>query len=357
MRRSLQSETSHGTAAGQLPIDGALVDQFGLTRREAECATLLRYGVAAGELPERLGVSKSTAQKHLANLREKTAAKTTSDLIVFLMQTPADDNIAAYHSWPPVSVSPLKNAATVNLQYHELAEACRGKLQLAEMLAVLRDYLTPEFGARYILYTYAPLSALGLMRDDVLRRVLAPPQIIEALLNAGPVLESPSAQKLFAKPDGIAFVDGRSSDYDQASPGVRAFYDACLADGVRYGVTFGFPSGGAFVGVSISLDENTANAQKLIAERGEEIRAAAMVMHNCAWTYGALAAAYGLTVRERDALSLLARGLRAADAAAEMEMSERALGYLLIGARRKLGAATNIEAVCKAAAANILVFR
>ncbi|PQA87790.1 LuxR C-terminal-related transcriptional regulator [Hyphococcus luteus] len=357
MRRSTQSETSHGTAAGQMPIDVRLVDEHGLTRREAECATLLRYGVAAAELPERLGVTKSTMRKHLSGLREKIGVKTTQDLIVFLMKAAADDNIAAYHSWPPVSVAPLKDFAAVTLRYGDLAEDCRGKLQLIEMLAVLRDHLEAEFGARYVFYSYSPLSVYSLLRDDVLRVTLAPPQIVEALHAAGPTLDSPSARQLFAKPDGIAFVDGRSDHYEEASPGVQAFYDVCLQDGVRYGVSFGFPSGGAFVGVSVSLDESVADAQKLVAERGEEMRAAAMVMHNCAWTYGALAAAYGLTIRERDALSLLAQGRRAAEAAELMKMSERALGYLLIGARQKLSAETNAEAVCKAAAANILVFR
>ncbi len=357
MRRSKQSETSHGTAAGQLPVDAKLVEAYALTRREGECATLLRYGVAAADLAERLAVTKSTLQKHLGCLRQKIGVKSTQELIVFLMQTDADDNIAAYHSWPPVSVSPLKDAATVNLRYSALAEACRGKLQLIEMLSVLRDHLAGDFGARYIFYSYSPLSVCGLVRDDVLRVTLAPPSVASALQAAGPTLESPSAQKLFAKPDGFAFVDGRSDDYEQASPGVKTFYDACMEDGVRYGVSFGFPSGGAFVGVSVSLDESVENAGALVDARGEEIRAAAMVMHNCAWTYGALAAAYGLTIRERDALSYLARGLRAVEAAAEMAMSERALGYLLIGARQKLNAATNAEAICKAAAANILVFR
>lgn len=357
MRRSTQSETSHGTGSGQLPVDQELAEEFGLTRREAECATLLRYGVSPAEIAPRLNVSTSTLQKHLACLRRKTDTKTTGDLVAFLQRASADDNVEAYHSWPPVPVTPLAQSATVNPKYAALADACRGKLQLAEMLSALKDHLAETFGARYVFYAFAPLSVYGLLRDDVLRRVLAPPGIVAAFDAAGPVLESPSAKKLFANPDGVAFVDGRSEDYETASPGVQAFYDACLDDGVRYGVSFGFPSGGAFVGMSVSLDEAVDGAEALIAERGEEIRAAAMVTHNCAWTYGALAAAYGLTIRERDALSFLAQGRRTSETAEIMKMSERALGYLLIGARKKLSAATNAEAVCKAAAANILVFR
>jgi DNA-binding CsgD family transcriptional regulator len=340
-----------------LPVDQSLLTEFGLTRREAECATLLRYGVTPAKLAKRLNVSDSTLQKHLSCLRQKTGKETTGDLVNFLRQRPADDNIAAYHSWPPLPVATLAQSATLNAPYQALAEECRGKLQLVDMLGVMRDHLAGTFGVRYVLYTYAPLSVTGFLRDDVMRAALAPPQVVNAFENAGPVLESPSAQKLFANPDQLAFVDGRSADYDNASPGVQAFYDACLADGVRYGVSFGFPSGGAFVGMSVSLDEKVDDAEALIREKGEEIRAAAMVTHSCAWTYGALAAAYGLTITERNALGFLAQGRRISDTAKLMKMSERALGYLLIGARRKLAAKTNAEAVCKAAAANILVFR
>lgn len=357
LRRSKQTETSHGTASGQLPVDEALVAEFGLSRREAECATLLRYGVAQADLPGRLEVTRSTIQKYLSALRDKAGVKSTADLIAVLRRDPADDNVAAYHSWPPAVVAPLMQTGFVNAPYTDLIAQCRGRLRLHDMLGVLRDHLAEPFGVRYVFYTFSPQAVPSLLRDDVLRKVLAPPAVVEAFENGGRTLDSPSARKLFANPDGIAFVDGRSDDYDGASPAVQAFYDRCLEDGVRYGATFGFPSGSAYVGVSVSLNEAVPDAERLIAERGEEIRAAAMVVHNCAWTYGALAAEYGLTIRERDALCALALGRRAAEAAKTMKVSERAFGYLLINARQKLSAGTNAEAICKATAANILVFR
>ncbi len=357
MRRSKQSETSHGTASGQMPVDEALVSAYGLSRREAECATLLRYGVSQADLPGRLEVTRSTIQKYLRALRNKMGVKTTADLTAALQRGKADDNVAAYHSWPPAAVAPLMQTGFVQSPFTDLIEQCRGKLRLHDMLQVLRDYLADPFGARYVFYTYSPHAVTGLIRDDVLRKVLAPPAVIQAFEDAGRLLDSPSAAKLFANPDGIAFVDGRSNDYEIASPTIRAFYDRCLGDGVRYGATFGFPSGSAYLGMSVSLDENVPDAEKLLEQRGEEIRAAAMVTHNCAWSYGALAAEYGLTIRERDALCTLAVGRRTSEAAKLMRMSERAYGYLLINARQKLSARTNAEAIFKATAANILVFK
>ncbi|MEM7691222.1 MAG: LuxR C-terminal-related transcriptional regulator, partial [Pseudomonadota bacterium] len=63
-----------------------------------------------------------------------------------------------------------------------------------------------------------------------------------------------------------------------------------------------------------------------------------------------------LTMRERDALSALALGQRAAEAANDMHVSERAFAKVIASARTKLHARTNAEAVGKAILINALVF-
>lgn len=68
-------------------------------------------------------------------------------------------------------------------------------------------------------------------------------------------------------------------------------------------------------------------------------------------------AKYSLTIRDREVLCALGLGRRTSVAAQAMNMSARAFGYLLINVRQKLSAGTNAEAICKATAANILVFR
>lgn len=357
MRRSRREETSHGTIAGQLPIDPRLRQRYALTQREAECASLLRHGVSAGDLASSLGVSPSTIKKHLAALRRKLAAASTEKLVGALQRALTDDNVAAHHSWPPAPVAPILHMPLADPSLGRLAARCRGRLHMLSMLEVLREFLAQPFRARYIFYVFSPLSVRGLLRDDVLWEAMAPAHIRHAYREAGRVLDTPSAQYLFTRPDGFFLVDGRSSDYDAAAPAVQRFYDACLQDGVRYGITFGFPSGAGFVGVSVSLHEDARDPEGLLNLHGELLRAAAMVVHNSAWTYGALAARYGLTVRERDALSLIAEGRSATGAAKELGISERTLSIALAGARRKLGARTNAEAVGKGAAANLLLFR
>jgi len=357
MRRSRREETSHGTSGGQIPIDVALKQKYGLTRREAECASLLRHGVLPGDLSSVLGVSSSTVKKFLASLRAKAHVDRTDALIATLRAAPADDNVAAHHAWPPVPVAQVLHAPSGDAGLAELAARCRGRLHLHGMLEALREYLALPFRARCVFYVFSPLSVLGLLRDDVVREILAPPAIRDAFLAAGHVLDTPSAARLFAEPDSFALVDGRSNDYAAASPRVRAFYDACLADNVRYGISFGFPSGTGFVGISVSLDAEARDPVGLIRTHGDNLRAAAMAMHSCAWSYGALAAEYDLTLRERDALSSLAAGQRTSAAAAELGLSQRALAGTLANARRKMSARTNTEAVAKGIAANALLFR
>jgi len=357
MRKSRREETSHGTVAGQLPVDLALQRRYRLTRREAECASLLRHGLMASDLPEHLNVSSSTVKKFLAGLRRKLARGSTADVVAMLRATDADDNAEAHHTWPPMPVAPALHSSYADASLGELAERCRGRTQLRQMLAALREHLALRFRARYIFYVFSPLSLTGLLRDDVLRETLAPAAVADAFFSAGQVLDTPSATRIFTEPDSFAIVDGRSSDYEAASAPVRAFYDACLLDGVRYGITLGFPSGASFVGISVSLDAEAREPRELVRKHGDALRAAAMVMHSCAWSYGALAAHYGFTLRERDALSLLAEGARTADASRRLGLSQRALAGLLSGARRKLRARSNAEAVAKGMAANLLVFR
>lgn len=353
MRASRQDETLHGTGAGQAPVDRALADAYGLTVRQAQCATLLRYGVSAGDLAARIGVSPSTLQKHLSALREKMDVRTTADLVAKLQETEADDNIAAYHSWPPTPLTPEASGDAAGA----LIEKLRGKLHLIDMLDVFRTHLAAEFHIQYVFYSFIPLSVPGLIKGDIFNTILAPKPIEAAYRAVKDPLQYPAVQELFAKPDGVALLDGLQTEYASLPTDVAAFYRACLAENVRYGVTFGFPAGSSYVGVSLSLDAACPDPARIADERGADLRAAAMVLHGCAWSFGALAASFGLTVRERDALSFLAQGFKAADCAGRMEISERTFVKHLANARMKFNAQTNAEAICKATAANALVFR
>jgi len=108
--------------------------------------------------------------------------------------------------------------------------------------------------------------------------------------------------------------------------------------------------------MALTLRKPSGVPSSAIDEHVEEVRFAGMAMHAASLTNGALAARVRLTVRERNALSALALGERASDAAKNLNVSERAFAKLTAAARQKLNARSNAEAVGKAALINALVF-
>lgn len=351
MRRISQKDTLHGTLAGQIPNDQELAEQYGLSERQSQCAVLLKLGVKPTELPKQLGISPSTVEKHLAFLRVKMGAPTTAALQAFLKEQPQQD-VTPFHSWPPLP-HPIGRPDMAN---SHLISRLRGATRLEKCLEVLRDELA-EFSVRHVYYAFIPLSVPGLLRNDVFDFFLAPKNISEAFTASGGLLAQPMTQQLFESPAAVLFFDAEGEKGDALAPSVHAFYEECRKTGCRFAVGFGFPAGGSYVGMSMTLAEGDPDTMEhLVHTKGEHIRSAAMVMHSMAFANGALAAHFGLTLRERDAISAIARGLKASEAAAEMKISNRAFDKLTAAARDKFRAGTLPEAIYKAAAANALVF-
>ena len=195
------------------------------------------------------------------------------------------------------------------------------------------------------------------MKGELTVTAFASDEVKEAL-SAVNVFELPRTPLLFANPKSFLLIDVKSpEDNEGASQDARRLFEACLQDGVRYGACFGFPAGPSWVGMAIGLAEEVQEPERLLEEYGGELRQAAMLMHSCAYSYGALAATFDLTIRERDALCTLAKGLNRSEGAAQLRVSERVFGDFLRSARGKLRAATNSEALAKAIALNALVLR
>ena len=57
-----------------------------LSAREKEIVTLLARGLTSKEIADKLCISKSTVESHRKNLRDKTGAKTTSELIAMAVK-------------------------------------------------------------------------------------------------------------------------------------------------------------------------------------------------------------------------------------------------------------------------------
>ena len=105
------------------------------------------------------------------------------------------------------------------------------------------------------------------------------------------------------------------------------------------------------------LGEGGAEAlDALLRERSASLALAAHLIHArlvAADEPSPAAAARGLTPRERDCLALVAEGLRVAELAHRLGVSEATIDFHLANARRKLGARTRDQAVALALRAGV----
>lgn len=349
VKRVTQRETFHGTASGQAPNLVGLADRFGLSERQAQCMALLRMGTPTPDILDVLGISASTLETHLADLRGKFDVPTTASLAVHLETIIPDGDLDAFHFWPS-RTNAIPEGAQIS---KKIADRMRTATSVERSLDALRDGLA-DVNVRHLYYCFLPHSVQGFLRGDILDAFLAPPEVEVAFHANGGLMGQPIAMTLFNAPGTVPVVPMQTEAHGQSSS-LSAFYGICINDGASHIMALGFPSGPGFVGMAITFHAD-GDPTQAIAARSEDIRAAALTMHACMLTNGTLAARYKLTVRERDALCALALGQRASDAAAKMKISERAFAKLLASARTKLNARTNAEAVGKAAILNLLVF-
>jgi DNA-binding NarL/FixJ family response regulator len=349
MRRVNQNETFHGTGAGQTPTDQELMRAHGLSERQAQCASLLRNGVAPSDIPETLGITVSTAEKHIAALRDKTGQGTTSQLCAFLNKRNSRRDGESFHWWQPV----LPPEAHLGGTAHPFAEQLQDSTTLLQMLSHFRDHLA-DLEVAHVYFAFVPLSVRGFMVNDLWDIFFAPDTLSEVFTASGGLMSQPMALQLFNNPGDLAYTSYDDKSLSALPTNAKAFGTACRDHGAKCAMGFGFPVSAGFTGFALTL-KRAMTSDELIT-KAPEVRAAGMLLQGYAHTNGALAALADLTVRERDALSALARGCENKDAATEMKISPRAFSKLVAQARKKLKSKTTGEAIYKASALNALVF-
>ncbi len=349
MRRVQQSETFHGTGAGQTSTDPELTETYGLSERQAQCASLLRNGVAPSDIPEVLGITVSTAEKHIAALREKTGQATTPQLCAFLSNRHTRRDAESFQWWQPV-LPPEAHLGGASQPY---AQKLQDSTTILQMLSHFRDHLA-EFDVAHVYFAFVPLSVRGFMAGDLWDIFFAPDTLSDVFNASGGLMSQPMALQLFNNPGDLAYTSYDDESLNALPTNAKAFGNACRDHGAKCAMGFGFPVSAGFTGFALTL-KRAMTPDELIT-KAPEIRAAGMLLQGYAHTNGALAALADLTVRERDALSALARGCDNKEAATEMKISTRAFSKLVAQARKKLKSKTTGEAIYKASALNALVF-
>ncbi|MEZ4355691.1 MAG: LuxR C-terminal-related transcriptional regulator [Myxococcota bacterium] len=358
MRRIGLRETLHGTRDGQLAVDASLAERYGLSERESACAALVKRGCSAHEIADRLEISPSTAEKHLVALRRKLGVSSTLEAAVALLGEESESTARipdAFGVVLPVSSSDKAASDTaIDSSSTDLVARLRTAATLDEMLELVRADLEDD-GVVALFWYFLPLSAASFRKGDVLQRHSAPASLIDALQADSGATQARTAARLFAEPDRPVVVR-LDRDDDAVSSLVAA---ACRRASVGVGITLGSPFGAGYVVLSAfyrTEPEATEDLAAAQSDRERRLRERLLLMQNVAYSLGALARSAGLSLRERDALALIAAGHGTRSAAEAAGTTERALGQLLQSARRKLGADTTAEAVAKAMALNALVF-
>ena len=355
MRRLRQEETLHGTRHGQLVVDSALREAHGLTDREAAVAALLTRGATRAAIAENLGISPSTTEKHLASLRTKLGAQSTTEAAAIL----ARHSVVQAAGEPQLGTNPHHEAHTPSGLDAELATRLAGAADVEAAVFVLRDHLAP-LGVAAVGYGFVPLNAVSFRRGEAILAWAGAPGPMEAHVASGGLLRNPVALRIFSEPDREVVVDadGRCWNGPALEPAVPdALREACHADRLPVCVSLGSPFGCGFVGASMFFRGRSAEAiRDELPTLGPTLRSALMSTQSSVFARGVLAREADLTVRERDALSLVAQGLTLEQAAEQLGGTVRSLSGHLRSARTKLGARSNTEAVARAMAVNALVF-
>lgn len=354
--RKGQRETFHGTAVGQLFFPDELRDRLDLSEREAVVACLLTLGHSQRQVAERLGITSSTASKHLAQVRRKLGVETTSQAALRLASLVAEstpDSSPATNARYPLNDSALRRSD------REFARRLANASDLDDLLRLLAEHLRP-LGVGGLFYTFLPLGVASFRDGSLIERQVAPEAVVASYRLAGGAVANPISHRIFADPEMVVRIDGTDPKWrarEEANGLSSSLVDALLDSGFRYSVILGAPFGPGFVGVSAFLTEEAeADFFERAAEQAESIRSGVLLAQSAAFSFGALAGTIGLTVRERDALSHLGAGLSTGEAAAALGISDRACSDLVRTARTKLLARTTSGAICKATALNALVF-
>ncbi|MCG8589580.1 MAG: LuxR C-terminal-related transcriptional regulator [Proteobacteria bacterium] len=355
MRRPEQSETLHGTRNGQLLVAAGLRDAYGLTEREAATAALLATGLPPSRIAERLGISASTCEKHLAAVRTKVRADSTTECVAILAREAARGDLGP-PAWP---ANTRAQAPDPTRATPRLAERLRGADDLEDAIHILRVELAEE-GVGALCYVFLPQNVASLRRAAWVERWDAPAPVVEAYRAAGGLPASPLSARLLAEPDRPVVVHGTDADAIERESGLRfplPILCACRDAGLRHSLAFGTPFGCGFVAATMFFHRDPRGADgRELGERLGRLRAALMLAHGSVFDFGLLARTLGLTERERDALSLLAVGHERSEVAGALGCGDRSVSKVLQSARSKLDAATNAEAIARALAMNALVF-
>ncbi|MGH6735587.1 MAG: response regulator transcription factor [Methyloceanibacter sp.] len=317
-----------------------------LTPRERDCLRLLRQGLFTPQVASALGISVATLNKHLASARRKLGVIRTAHA---LLLCPRDALSTGSASWDAISA--VLDSSPPVCDFARALESCP---TFYEAWATLRDHVS-GLGVTYLSTVLVAEPPGQLTNGARGLATSAPKHLFEMHQDMGGANADPAVRRIATEMTSV-LVDNERLVYalldDVPKPVAalgRALLDEvdmrfCLHQVDRDSFTGAPLTNGFFVDTHAVADfrRNSGGDPK------EALQAISRVFWDFVQDKRLLRPIAGLTHRQVEVLTLLARGFSLEESAEQMSVSRRSVERTLAGARKKLGARTTPAAIYRA---------
>ncbi|MEO0917121.1 MAG: helix-turn-helix transcriptional regulator [Pseudomonadota bacterium] len=237
-------------------------------------------------------------------------------------------------------------------EHRELTERLNAAKTAQGKAEILRAY-SAGHGFTQFVYVFAGYPE-DIINDRAMVHMTFPDEVRDLYADGGGVQNDPVAIRVneIQQPEvmnNLAFArDERFSRHPLT--------DYFLGGGWQLGVSYPFKSMGGIGALTTFADNGSRKEQAGIVDRGlhSEMTGVASLFHESIIGDGAAQQMLSITVKERDALALVAEGHTVANLSHRLKISERAIEKRLFRARTKLGAKNTANAIYRAAVRGII---
>ena len=323
------------------PQSSSRVMDGALTRREHDCLRHLGIGLTTVETAAALGISRSTLNAHLMSARRKLGVRNTAQALLAIANEDGGRPPPAKRE--PWSIGRLEVHQSLADQLSR-CDTFAGAWRCLHEHVAMYGITTINFGV-----IADPMGAL----DDRSYSFWSslPEELIRLYYEMGGAPADPVARyvvhgtaPLISDPEYVMGLEGMP-------PAVRAMGTALMDTHLNRQLCIPHrdPATGAATCLSFAFDvRHRSEFESIISARSLDLTEITRIFWDSVQHGRLLAEARGLTVRQREALALLARGFTLDEAADWMHVSLRSVEKCLAGARAKLGTRTNAQSVYRA---------
>jgi DNA-binding CsgD family transcriptional regulator len=319
-----------------------------LSPRERDCLRLLQSGLLTPQVAANLGISLSTLNKHLASARQKLGVRRTAQALLVCPRGDVRDR--------PDVVDGAADRSPILCDFANALDACR---TFGEAWAALLTH-TRQFGMSFMNFGVIAEPAGRLTNGAKLLKTTMPDGLMQLYEAVGGISTDPNVRYVTMHRQE-AMIDGESvitAQLPYAPKPLRALFET-LHD-THLHQTLILPgrdeATGAPFAIVFAFDRKAAaDFRRRAREDSEILKATRQMFWHFIQRKRLLTKFVDLSTRQREALTLAARGFTSAEAAEQMGISLRGAEKVLATARDKLGARTTPAAIYRAMVYRALV--